>query len=287
MAATSDQAARSAPKPRIRLVECRSILNKSGLADYAINCYTGCAHACVYCYACFMKRFTGHTERWGTFVDVKVNAVEVLKRQVRRRRGATVFMSSVCDGWQPLEEEYRLSRRCVEVLLDNDCTVSMQTKSALIERDFDVLSGQDNVELGMTLTSLDDDIAAVFEPGASPPSRRLAVLHRARKLGIPVYVFLGPLLPFVTDTRHYIERLLEAVAPLEPTRIYVDRLNPYPMVWLAVKRTLRRWRPDLIVPCENIFLSATALACYEDELRGRVVGAARDLHVDGVIQICF
>ena len=67
----------------VRETVCKSILNRSGLSDYSLNCYTGCTHACVYCYARFMQRFHPHDEPWGAFVDVKVNAVEVLKRQLR------------------------------------------------------------------------------------------------------------------------------------------------------------------------------------------------------------
>src|ERR1039458_7036393 len=81
----------------VRETVCESILNRSGLSDYSLNCYTGCTHACVYCYARFMQRFHPHDEPWGAFVDVKVNAVEVLKRQLRRAEAGTVFVSSACD----------------------------------------------------------------------------------------------------------------------------------------------------------------------------------------------
>ena len=101
----------------IREITCKSILSDTGLpADYAINCYVGCEHGCRYCYARYMKRFTGHREPWGTFVDVRVNAPEVLERQVRRKPPGSVMLSSVCDGWQPLEASYRVTGRCVEVL---------------------------------------------------------------------------------------------------------------------------------------------------------------------------
>ncbi len=79
-------------KPVVRETVCKSILNRSGLSDYSLNCYTGCTHACVYCYARFMQRFHPHDEPWGAFVDVKVNAVEVLKRQLRRAEPGTVFV---------------------------------------------------------------------------------------------------------------------------------------------------------------------------------------------------
>src|SRR5208283_4452770 len=92
----------------VRETSCKSILNRSALGGYSLNCYTGCEHACVYCYARFMQRFHPHAEPWGSFVDVKVNAVETLRRQLRRARPGGVFMSSACDGWQPIEAERRL-----------------------------------------------------------------------------------------------------------------------------------------------------------------------------------
>ncbi len=105
-------------EPIVRETVCKTILNRSGLSDYSLNCYTGCAHACVYCYARFMQRFHPHDEPWGAFVDVKVNAVEVLKRQLRRAEPGSVFVSSACDGWQPVEAQWRLTRRCCELLLE-------------------------------------------------------------------------------------------------------------------------------------------------------------------------
>ena len=117
--------------PIVRETVCKTILNRSGLSDYSLNCYTGCTHACVYCYARFMQRFHPHDEPWGAFVDVKVNAVEVLKRQLRRAEPGTVFVSSACDGWQPVEAEWRLTRRCCQLLLERGFQVHVLTKSCL------------------------------------------------------------------------------------------------------------------------------------------------------------
>ena len=105
-------------QPVIRETACKTILNRSALGGYSLNCYTGCGQGCVYCYARFMQRFHPHDEPWGAFVDVKINAVEVLKRQLRRAAPGEVFMSSACDGWQPIEAHYRLTRRCCELLLE-------------------------------------------------------------------------------------------------------------------------------------------------------------------------
>ena len=90
----------------VRETVCKTILNRGGISDYSLNCYTGCAHGCAYCYARYMQRFHPHAEPWGRFVDVKINAVEVLKRQLRRAAPGDVFVSSACDAWQPVEVRY-------------------------------------------------------------------------------------------------------------------------------------------------------------------------------------
>ena len=151
----------------IKEVECKSILTKSKISNYAINCYTGCLHACVYCYARYMKRFTGHTEPWGKFVDVKINAVDTLKKEIKRVKQGAVFMSSACDGWQQLERKYRLSRGCLNILLENGFHVSILTKSSIIRDDLNILEGT-NAELGFTLTTMDNSLCRKIEPGASP-----------------------------------------------------------------------------------------------------------------------
>ena len=142
------------PNVVVREVACKTVLNRSSLGDYSLNCYTGCTHGCAYCYARFMQRFHPHVEPWGAFVDVKANAVETLKRQLRRAAPGEVFISSACDGWQPVEAEYRLTRRCCELLLERGFRLRTLTKSRLILRDLDLFAGHD-VRVGVTITSLD------------------------------------------------------------------------------------------------------------------------------------
>ena len=90
-------------------IHSKTILSVSKIYDYVINPYTGCQHACTYCYARFMKRFTGHTEPWGEFVDVKVNAAELLEKEIKRKKRGRVWISGVCDPYQPLEEKLGLT----------------------------------------------------------------------------------------------------------------------------------------------------------------------------------
>ena len=157
---------KGARDPVVRETPCKTILNKSGISDYSLNCYGGCVHACAYCYARFMQRFHAHPEPWGGFVDVKVNAVEALERQLRRARPGEVFVSSACDGWQPLEETLRLTRECCRLLMEHGFQVNVLTKSALVLRDFDIFQGR-TARIGVTVTTLNQRLKALWEPGAS------------------------------------------------------------------------------------------------------------------------
>ena len=98
----------------VREIKAKAILSKSRVYDYALNPYTGCQHGCSYCYARFMKRFTGHKEPWGEFVDVKINAADLLRSEVKRKKKGRVWVSGVCDPYQPLEAKGKLSQAAMD-----------------------------------------------------------------------------------------------------------------------------------------------------------------------------
>jgi DNA repair photolyase len=181
----------------LREKRIKSILSKSGIpgVDYCLNPYVGCAHGCKYCYATFMKRFTGHTEPWGTFVDIKMNAPEVLQRQLKRTARGYVMLSSVTDPYQPLEKEYGLTRRCLEILLKHQFPVGILTKSPLVLRDLDLIVQFDDIEVGMTITTEDEGIKKIFEPGTPPITARIQALKELHDQRVRTYAFIGPLLP--------------------------------------------------------------------------------------------
>jgi len=205
---------------RIQEIKVKSILSKSGIpgTDYCINPYVGCANACRYCYADFMKKYTGHVEDWGSFVDAKINAPEVLQRQIRRAAKGNVIISSVTDAYQPLEEKYRLTRQCLEILLRHQFPVDILTKSSLVLRDMDLIKKFKDMEVGITITTDDDEIKRIFEPQAPPISSRITTLKRLYENGIKTYVFIGPLLPMNP------EALAERVSPYVDT-VLIDRMN--------------------------------------------------------------
>jgi len=270
----------------VRETVCKTILNRSGLSDYSLNCYTGCTHACVYCYARFMQRFHPHDEAWGVFVDVKVNAVEVLKRQLRRAEPGTVFVSSACDGWQPVEAEWRLTRRCCELLLERGFHVHVLTKSALLRRDLDVFAGHP-ASIGITLTTVDERLRELWEPGTASVQERLSVIEAARDAGLQTSVMFGPLLPFLSDSQTAIDALLEQAADLGVDRIWVDGLNPRPLVWPAVAELLRANFPELLLPYRKILFDGASRTQYMQELRARVDDAARRKSLTDRVAACM
>jgi DNA repair photolyase len=180
---------------KIQEISVKSVLSKSQVYDYAVNPYRGCSNACRYCYAAFMKRFTGHLEPWGEFVDVKINAPEVLAKEVKRKPVGRVWVSGVCDPYQPAEKKYRLTRKCLEILLGSDWPVTIQTKSALVLRDIDVLKTSEKVEVGFSVTTAEEKIRRIFEPGASPVNERIKALKSLHANRIKTFVMIAPLLP--------------------------------------------------------------------------------------------
>jgi len=179
----------------IKEVQVKNILSRSQVYDYALNAYVGCGHNCTYCYARFMKRFSGHSEPWGEFVDVKINAAELLAREIRKKKKGTVWISGVCDAYQPAEEKYRLTGRCLEILIDNGWPVVIQTKSPLVLRDIEIFKRSADAEVGFTITTADERMRRIFEPAAPPINQRIEALGILHEAGIRTYVMVAPMLP--------------------------------------------------------------------------------------------
>jgi DNA repair photolyase len=274
------------PIVRYNQVECKSLLNRSGLSDYAVNCYSGCGHSCIYCYARFATRFTHPREEWGSFVDIKANAPQVLAREVKRKPVGHVMLSSVCDAWQPVEKSALLTRQCLEILFRYRFPVSALTKNALAGRDLDLFAAG-GAELGVTITTLDSKLAALFEPGASPPQERLELLHSAKSKGIKTYAFLGPLLPLLSDDEKNITALVQAIKDAGVDYFYVDKLNLRYGVWPALLKLLAKHYPALMTEYRKIFFDNTARAAYLSSLFSSINAIAGKLGMDGKMTLCL
>ena len=262
----------------VREVRCKSLLNRTSIGDYSFNCYVGCSHGCGYCYARFMQRFHPHDETWGEFVDVKVNAAEVLARQLRRLEPGEVFTCSACDGWQPVEREFGLTRECCRLLLKAGFRLSILTKSRMVLRDFDIFTGRD-VRLGVTIAVPDESWARIWEPGASSVSDRVKVLRRAKSAGLETVLMLGPLLPEISDTDEALARLFALAAETDVDLVWTDMLNPRPRVWPSVQGVLGRHRPDLVPHYHRLMFDPAQRSAYERQLDARIRRAAREAGV--------
>ena len=176
-------------------VRAKNILSKSKVYEWTVNPYRGCQHGCSYCYARFMKRFTHHKESWGDYVDAKVNAPGLLAEEVKKKKVGRVWISGVCDPYQPIEERYGLTRRCLEVLQTNQWPVTIQTKSPLVLRDLDLLKDFGEIEVGFSIGTGDEELRSIFEPKAPRIEEGINALKILRREDVRTYVMIAPLLP--------------------------------------------------------------------------------------------
>ncbi len=186
-------------------VDVADLVSPSKLADFVVNPYVGCPHACRYCYARFTTRFRPERpELWGDFVDVKRCSKPL---GAKRLTGKTVFMSSVTDAYNPAERKYGATRRILEELAPIDCFLSITTKSNLILRDLDLLQARAErglASVSISLNTLDDAFRSEMD-AASSVAERLETLRVLSEAGVPTVLFMSPIFPFVTDFRALVE----------------------------------------------------------------------------------
>lgn len=187
----------------INEVNVNDYLTKSNLpsSDYVINPYIGCSHGCKYCYASFMKRFTGHKEDWGSFVDVKKCDKKINLKRISKKN---VFLSSVTDCYNHFEKKYKITRNILEQLVNSDCYLSISTKSKLILRDIDLLKQIKNLSISMSINTLNEDFRKDMD-NASTIKERLNTLKELHNNGIHTVLFMSPIFPYITEWKKIIE----------------------------------------------------------------------------------
>lgn len=188
----------------IKEIDVKSVMTKSSLpvGGYSVNPYVGCPHACRYCYASFMKRFTGHTEPWGTFLDVK-NWKPITNPH--KYDGERVVIGSVTDGYNPYEEEFHRTRRLLEELRGSDAEIMICTKSDLVLRDLDLLKSFPKVTVSWSVNTLDEQFCADMDNAVSI-ERRLKAMRQTYEAGIRTVCFVSPIFPRITDVKAIIVR---------------------------------------------------------------------------------
>jgi len=228
-------------------IECKSILNRSAISgiDYTINPYTGCMHGCVYCYARFMTRYTKHRMPWGRFADVKINAADVLKKQIAKTPKGLVSLSTVTDPYQALEGKYAITRKMLTELLAYGFPISILTKSNLVLRDLDLLKqfAPADCEVGFSIATLDEEVRKRFEPGAPPVAHRIEALKKLHKEKIRTWVFIAPILPYLTKST--LSDLLNKIKE-DTDYILMDKLNIKCGNWIGISKVLGTYHPALL-----------------------------------------
>lgn len=229
-----------------RIVEAKSILLKSNLpvCDFSANPYVGCSHACRYCYASFMKRFSGHDEPWGQFVDVK--RWKPLKN-ARKHDGQQVFVGSVCDPYLPEEAEYGRTRALLEELVGSGMEVSIQTKSDLVLRDIDLISQLPGARVGFSINTLDEGFRSDMD-AAVPLARRLAAMKELHDAGIRTTCFISPIFPGITDVPAIIEAARDRC-----NLVWLENLNLRGGYKADILGYIAEKRPDLVPLYDAIY----------------------------------
>jgi DNA repair photolyase len=174
-----------------------------------------------------MRRFTGHKEPWGEFVDVKINAPALLKHEIGKKSPGRVWVSGVCDSYQPLETAYELTRKCLEILIQYGWPITVQTKSPLVLRDIDLFKKSDKIEVGLSVTSADDEIRKLFEPGAPSIEERIKALEELHLARLRTYAMIAPMLPGAEE--------LPAQLSGKVDYVLVDRMNYHYGDWVYRK----------------------------------------------------
>lgn len=202
----------------VKEINVKEIMSKSNLpvSDYSVNPYIGCMHACKYCYASFMKKFTNHKEPWGEFVDVKY--WEPIKNK-EKYNGKEAFFSGATDPYQPLEAKYKRTRQILEELEGTDIKISISTKSDLILRDMDLLKTFNNVRISWSINTLDEIFQKEMDKGVSI-KRRLECMKSFYDEGFDTTLFISPIFPGITDVKGLIEAAKDRC-----TLVWLENLN--------------------------------------------------------------
>lgn len=204
---------------KTKCIEARSALHyhlKEQPTHWDLNVYRGCAHGCVYCFAHYSHEYLGSDDFFGHIV-AKTNLASLLHKEFSRPswRGEAVNLGGVSDSYQPAEAEFRLLPAILEVFIRHSNPLLISTKSDLILRDkhlFSRLAGKAEVRVAASITTTDDRLASLLEPGAVAPSHRFAMLRSMKQAGVKTYVLLMPVIPYLTDAPEALESVYQQAA---------------------------------------------------------------------------
>jgi DNA repair photolyase len=264
---------------------CKSALNRvKGMPfSWSLNPYMGCAHRCTFCYvrAFELRADRPADARYGTSIRVKVNVVEVLRRELARRswRGEDVAIGAATDPYQPAEGRYRLTRGCLEALADTANPFAIITRSPLIVRDVDVLAEaarRAQVSVVFSVPTLDPEVWRRTEPSTPPPHRRLQALTRLVDAGIQASVGMAPILPGVSDRPEQLAEVVRAAREAGACGIWANVLYLKPGTREHFLDCLTRDWPELLPEYDRLYGGRAYLPRAEVEpVRAQVRELAR------------
>lgn len=236
---------------RIAQISAKSIISRSKISDFsfAINAYRGCPHACIYCYAEFMNKFRSGDEKWGEFIDIKEFDPIPLEKFMKNYKGEKLFMSSVTDCYNPFEVKFKNTRKTLEILANSDVKLFILTKSKLVLRDVDLFKTMPNLTVGMSFSTLEDELRKVFEPRASGISERLEALRVLKQEGVRTLLFVSPIFPAITPVFEFIDRYGDLA-----DRMDFEGLNLYPAFRDRILAFIGRNFPSLLPLYKKIYL---------------------------------
>ena len=214
----------------IRLIQCKSAASPSKLPglDWAVNPYRGCSHKCAYCYAQDVTRFE-LGKPWGEVIEVRINFVERLKKDVMRGADGVYGIGTVTDPYQHTDKKYELTRGCLRIMKEANARISLLTKSDLVLRDIDILSSWEGAEVAISIGTADEEKASIVEPGAPPPRRRFDALAKLVDAEIDTFLMAAPIIHGLADAEEDIAKLVTEAAGAGVSKIMWDRFNPKPL----------------------------------------------------------
>lgn len=228
---------------KIYEVRVRKALTPSGLPEYryALNPYVGCLHGCRYCYAVDFTKGPP-AAAWGDIVYVKINLLEVLRKEVERLKPGVVGLSTITDPYMPPEARYGLARGSLSILAEAGFKVSIQTKSGLVVRDVDLfLRYGGSIDVGVTITTLKEK-ARLLEPLAAHPLARARAVKKLAEAGVKTWIFLGPVIPGFNDGIEDIEEVVK-LAHVAGVELIYNRYRPKPRAGEMLRKSFREVRP--------------------------------------------
>ncbi len=280
--------------PIVHEIQAQTALNSVEHMPFkwSLNPYKGCQHACSYCYARGYHAYLNlPASSFETQLFVKLNLPAVLHAELRRPtwKHEHIAIGTATDPYQPLEGQYRITRRCLEELAEVDNPGSVTTKGSLVRRDTDVLqelATHAGFMVNISLISLDRDLLQKLEPGAPSPNSRLETIERLSSAGVPVSVFLAPVLPGITDQAENLVEVVKAAAQHGARDVWTAALRLPPGTREYFLDAVSEYFPSIEARLEQIYADRPTLpTSYQMRIERQVSDARHDLGFTGFTPI--